>query len=147
MTLFAREPPGPFGTYGGRALCTDSLAHARSTKPGYRAPLVCQHAATREHADRWTGEGDPLVQHGQDERVQRNKERRSRRRTSMPLVAIASLCLLASVLAAEAQPPDATLTGHGCNRSHNSTCKLSSFRTLTRFKTLAICCLNRRPCR
>ena len=35
----------------------------------------------------------------------------------------------------------------GCNRSHNSTCKLSSFRTLTRFKTLAICCLNRRPCR
>jgi len=30
----------------------------------------------------------------------------------MPLVAIASLCLLASVLAAEAQPPDATLTGH-----------------------------------
>ena len=60
----------------------------------------------------WTGEGDPLVQHGQDERVQRNKERRSRRRTSMPLVAIASLCLLASVLAAEAQPPDATLTGH-----------------------------------
>jgi len=50
----------------------------------------------------WTGEGDPLVQHGQDERVQRNKERRSRRRTSMPLVAIASLCLLASVLAAEA---------------------------------------------
>ena len=34
------------------------------------------------------------------------------RRTSMPLVAIASLCLLASVLAAEAQPPDATLTGH-----------------------------------
>src|SRR5439155_25481187 len=53
MTLFAREPPGPFGTYGGRALCTDSLAHARSTKPGYRAPLVCQHAATREHADRW----------------------------------------------------------------------------------------------
>jgi len=60
----------------------------------------------------WTGEGDPLVQHGQDERVQRNKERRSRRRTSMPLVAIASLCLLASVLAAEAQPPDATLTVH-----------------------------------
>jgi hypothetical protein len=35
----------------------------------------------------------------------------------------------------------------GCNRSHNSTCKLSSFRTLTWFKTLIICCLNRRPCR
>ena len=36
---------------------------------------------------------------------------------------------------------------NGCNRSHNFTCNLSSFRTLTRFKTLAICCLNRRPCR
>ena len=35
----------------------------------------------------------------------------------------------------------------GCNRSHNFTCNLSSFRTLTRFKTLVICCLNRRPCR
>src|SRR5437016_9965253 len=80
-----------------------------NTQTGGRVPEV------------WTGEGDPLVQHGQDERVQRNKERRSRRRTSMPLVAIASLCLLASVLAAEAQPPDATLT-----RSEEHTSELQS---------------------
>jgi hypothetical protein len=34
------------------------------------------------------------------------------RRTIMPVVAIASLCLMANVLAAAAQPPDATLTVH-----------------------------------
>ena len=34
------------------------------------------------------------------------------RRTIMPVVAIASLCLMSSVLAAEAQPPDATLKVH-----------------------------------
>jgi hypothetical protein len=45
------------------------------------------------------------------------------------------------------QPAFDHVFGVGCNRSHNSTCQLSSFRTLTRFKTLAICCLNRRPCR
>ena len=34
------------------------------------------------------------------------------RRTIMHVVVIASLCLMASVLAAAAQPPDATLKGH-----------------------------------
>jgi len=34
------------------------------------------------------------------------------RRTIMQVVALASLCLMASVLAAAAQPLDATLKGH-----------------------------------
>ncbi len=34
------------------------------------------------------------------------------RRTIMQVVALASLCLMASALAAQAQPPDATLKGH-----------------------------------
>ena len=62
--------------------------------------------------DAWAGEGDLLWKQVRDERVQRSKERGSMRRTIMNVVAIASLCLLASVLAAEAQQPDATLTVH-----------------------------------
>src|SRR5262249_40134646 len=62
--------------------------------------------------DAWAGEGDLLWKQVRDEHVQRSKERGSMRRTSMNVGAIASLCLLASVLAAEAQQPDATLTVH-----------------------------------
>ena len=40
MTLFVREPRGPFRTHGGRAPCEDFLAHVRSTEPGCSAPLA-----------------------------------------------------------------------------------------------------------
>src|SRR5712691_3750924 len=45
-------------------------------------------------------------------RMKKRKEGGSMRRTIMNVVAIASLCLMASFLAAEAQPPDATLKVH-----------------------------------
>src|SRR2546425_12372793 len=45
-------------------------------------------------------------------RMKKRKECGSMRRTIMNVVAIASLCLMASFLAAEAQPPDATLKVH-----------------------------------
>src|SRR5712671_4548265 len=45
-------------------------------------------------------------------RMKKSKECGSMRRTIMNVVAIASLCLMASFLAAEAQPPDATLKVH-----------------------------------
>jgi len=45
-------------------------------------------------------------------RVKRRKECGSMRRTIMNVVAIASLCLMASFLSAEAQQPDATLKVH-----------------------------------
>ncbi len=35
----------------------------------------------------------------------------------------------------------------GCNRSHNTTCKLSNFCTLVLFKIMASCYLNRCRCR
>jgi hypothetical protein len=62
--------------------------------------------------DAWACEDDPLDKPGRDLRVKRRKERGSMRRTIIHVVALARLCLLASVLAAEAQPPDATLTVH-----------------------------------
>jgi hypothetical protein len=62
--------------------------------------------------DAWACEEDPLYKPGRDLRVKRGKECGSMHRTILHAVALASPCLLASVLAAEAQPPDATLTVH-----------------------------------
>jgi outer membrane immunogenic protein len=56
------------------------------------------------------GACDPLVKHGWDTGVQMRKERGSMRRTLMSVMAIASLWLMFHLIAAEAQPPDATLT-------------------------------------
>jgi hypothetical protein len=60
----------------------------------------------------WACEEDPLYKPGRDLRVKRRKERGSMRRTIIHVVALASLCLMASVLAAEAQQSDATLKVH-----------------------------------
>lgn len=57
-------------------------------------------------------EGDPLLPQRQVTGVKRTKECESMHRTIMNMVAIASLYLMASCLAAQAQPPDATLTVH-----------------------------------
>src|SRR5262249_12501869 len=62
--------------------------------------------------DAWACEGDPLLKQRWDKSVQRRKERGSMRRTFMNVVAVASLFLMASVLSAAAQPPDAILKVH-----------------------------------
>jgi hypothetical protein len=103
VAMHCAQPPSH--THGAQSR---AVGHRWSASP--QPPVHTQTGGLVPEA--WTGEGDPLWQHGQDERVKRSKERRAMRHTCMPMVAIASLCLLASVLAAEAPHPDATLTVH-----------------------------------